>query len=170
MGSAKSLDDFPNKGRIFIDANIFLHHAFDLNESSVRFLQRVERGTIKAYTSLLVLEEVFFKLLIQQASNFLPRVTLQDVKSLLKGEEKKEEIFLPLFRYQHYIETLKAGGLKIGGLTEEDIPRALHISRQWGLLTADALHLAVMERKRIVHLASADRDFEEIEGITLWRQ
>ena len=167
MGSAKSLDDFPNKGRIFIDANIFLHHAFDLNESSVRFLQRVERGTIKAYTSLLVLEEVSFKLLIQQASNFLPRVTLQDVRSLL--EEKKEEIFLPLFRYHHYIETLKAGGLRVSGLTEEDIPRALHISRQWGLLTADALHLAVMERKRIVHLASADRDFEGIERVTLWK-
>ncbi len=116
-----------------------------------------------------MLEEVFLKLLIQQASNFLTRVTLQDVKSLLKDEEKKEEIFLLLFRYQQYIETLKAGGLRVSGLTEEDIHRAIHLSRRWGLLTADALHLAVMERKRIVHLASADRDFEGIEGITLWR-
>ncbi len=169
MATAEPLDEFPAKGRIFVDANIFLHHAFDLNESSVRFLQRVERGEVRAYTSLLVLEEVFFKLLIQRASNLLPKVTLEKVKSLLKDKKAREEIFSPLFRYLKYLGTLKAGGLRVSGLKEEDMGRAIHIAGQWGLLTADALHLAVMKRRGIVHLASADSDFEAIEGITLWK-
>ncbi len=169
MATVESLDKFPVKERIFVDANIFLHHAFDLNESSVRFLQRVERGEVKAYTSPLVLEEVFFKLLIQQASNFLSKVTLEKVKSLLKDKKARERIFSPLFRYLKYLDILKIGGLKVIGLVEEDMGRAIHIAGQWGLLTADALHLAVMERKEITNLASADSDFELIEGIILWK-
>ena len=169
MATVESLDKFPVKGQIFVDANIFLHHAFDLNESSVRFLQRIERGEVKAYTSLLVLEEVFFKLLVQQSSNLLSKVTLEKVKTLLKDKKARKKIFSPLFRYLKYLDILKTGGLKVIGLVEEDVERAIYIAGQWGLLTADALHLAVMERKEIINLASADSDFEVIKGITLWK-
>ncbi len=38
----KNLKDFKGKEAIFIDANIFLHHAFDINATSVEFLKKYE--------------------------------------------------------------------------------------------------------------------------------
>lgn len=83
----KSLNGFQGKEAIFIDANIFLHHAFDSNTASIEFLRRVESSNIKAYTSSLVIEEVIFKLIVQSVSNFLNKVTLSRVKLLLKDSK-----------------------------------------------------------------------------------
>ena len=54
----KRINDFSGKAPIFIDANIFLHHAFNTNQNSVEFLKKVESSGLKGYTSALVLEEV----------------------------------------------------------------------------------------------------------------
>ena len=54
-----NLNGFTGRDQIFIDANIFLHHAFNVNDVSVQFLSRVEAQDIRAATSALVLEEVF---------------------------------------------------------------------------------------------------------------
>jgi len=92
MEPVKKLIDLPKDSIVFIDTNIFLHHAFDINRFSIEFLKRVEKGTVKAHTSALVVEELFFKLLMQQASNFLEKVSVEKVKTLLKDERKRRYI------------------------------------------------------------------------------
>lgn len=164
----KSLKDFKGKEAIFIDANIFLHHAFDVNPVSVEFLKKVESFDLKAYTSALVIEEVTFKLIMQSASNFLDKVTLQSVKALLKDTESREKVFRPVEEYRRYINSLKDFGLRILDLTDKDMTAVVQKAKTYGLLTADAAHLAVMERKRITHMASSDGDFEAVNNITLW--
>ena len=55
---------------IFVDANIFLFHAFDdekHGEAATSFLTRIENKEIGALTSSLVVDEVFFKILVQEA-------------------------------------------------------------------------------------------------------
>ena len=86
----KNLRDFKGKDAIFIDANIFLNHAFDINPISIEFLKKIESFNYKVCTSALVLEELSFKLLMQSASNFLNKVSMQSVKSLLQDEAKKK--------------------------------------------------------------------------------
>jgi predicted nucleic acid-binding protein len=49
-----------------------------------------------------------------------------------------------------------------GRLTAE----AADASRKTGLLTNDALVVAVMERRRLTHLASNDADFDRVPGIS----
>jgi predicted nucleic acid-binding protein len=49
-----------------------------------------------------------------------------------------------------------------------DIQAALDIGLEFGLVMADAAHLAVMRRAKISHLASADSDFKVVSSITLW--
>jgi predicted nucleic acid-binding protein len=46
--------------------------------------------------------------------------------------------------------------------------RALQISKAYGLVTADASHVAVMERTRISNLATGDSDFRVLKEITVW--
>jgi predicted nucleic acid-binding protein len=164
----KNLKDFKGKETIFIDANIFLHHAFDINPASVEFLKKVETVNLRAYTSALVMEEITFKLIMQSASNFLDKVTLQNVKGLLKEKGKKEKVLAPVEEYRRYLDSLKDFGLKVLDLTDGDMTVAIQKAKTYGLITADAAHVAVMERKGIRHLASSDNDFKAVNDITLW--
>ena len=164
----KNLKDFGGKEPIFIDANVFLHHAFDLKNDSIEFLKKVETVNLKAFTSALVIEEITFKLLMQSASNFLPRVNLQKVKTLLQDKVKREQVIAPVEAYRSYINRLKDLGLKVLDLTDEDMKRALQMSKAYGLVTADAAHIAVMERVGIRSLATGDSDFGVLKEVTVW--
>jgi predicted nucleic acid-binding protein len=117
----RNLNDFREKELIFIDANIFLYHAFNSNDDAVSFLQKVESSSFKASTSSLVLEEVFFKLLMQSASNFIEKVTVDKVKSALKDETRRGSILGPLIEYGKYIGVLRDAGMKVFNLTGEDV-------------------------------------------------
>jgi predicted nucleic acid-binding protein len=164
----KSLKDFQSEEAIFIDASIFLHHAFDINNVSIEFLGRVETSNIKAYTSSLVIEEIFFKLIMQSASNYLEKVTVEGVKALLKNTALKEKVMRSVEEYRDYMNKLKALGLKVLDLSCDDMMTAIVKVKTYGLITADAAHLSVMERKGIPNMASGDHDFKDIDAITLW--
>lgn len=51
---------------------------------------------------------------------------------------------------------------------EPTLPAAARERRRCGLLTNDSILVATMRRHGIELLASADRDFERVEGITLF--
>ncbi|MDO8446762.1 MAG: PIN domain-containing protein [Deltaproteobacteria bacterium] len=164
----KNLRYFNGKEAIFIDSNIFLHHAFDINHVSVEFLNMAELHNLKIYTSSLVLEEVSFKLLMQSASNFLDKVTVPKVKTLLHNEKKREQVLDSVLKYMGYIALLKESGMTVLELKDSDIMTALQKTMEYGLITADAAHYAVMERKGIRHIATGDNDFKSVPGLTLW--
>ena len=59
------MSELPEGENVFIDANIYLFNALDdprYGEASTRFLERIERGEIKAVTNVLVLNEVALKI------------------------------------------------------------------------------------------------------------
>ncbi|HCC68782.1 MAG TPA: hypothetical protein DEP99_02740 [Nitrospiraceae bacterium] len=164
----KTLKDFDSKDAIFIDANIFLHHAFDINPISIEFLKKIEHFNLRVYTSALVLEEITFKLLIQSASNFLSKVTVHGVKTLLKDDKKRKQMITPVLGYMKYIEILKESGLVIIDIKGRDILKAVQNARAYGLITADAAHLSVMERNGIHQIATGDADFLTVSNIIVW--
>lgn len=164
----KNLNDFSGKESIFIDANIFLHHAFDINPVSIEFLNKIEMINFRACTSSLVLEEVSFKLLMQSASNFLSKITIEKVKALLSDEKKRAQVIDPVLKYMDYIVLLKDSSMTIIELKDIDMMTALQKTKKYGLITADAAHLSVMERKGISHIATSDSDFRDIPGLTVW--
>ena len=61
------LDAFPDSGRVFLDANIFLLHYWDQSPSCSRLFERIELGLIQGVTSTTVLGEVTHRLLIAEA-------------------------------------------------------------------------------------------------------
>ncbi len=164
----KNLRDFEGKSTVFIDANIFLHHAFDANPVSVEFLNRVELSNIKACTSALVLEEVSCKIMMQSASNYLERVTVQHVKKLLENPKNREKVLTPLIGYMDYLDKLQEAGMLVIDLKAADMKQAARYAKDHGLITADAAHLAVMLRKSIHHMATEDSDFSTVPDITVW--
>ena len=163
-----NLNGFTGRDQIFIDANIFLHHAFNVNDVSVQFLSRVEAQDIRAATSALVAGDVFFKLLMQSASNLLRKVTVEKVASALKDKAKRSEIARPLIHYWKYIGGLRDSGMTIIDLKGVDIAAAIEVTNSLGLITADAAHLSVMKRKDIHHIATADDDFTALADVSIW--
>jgi predicted nucleic acid-binding protein len=164
----RDVKEFAGERPIFIDANIFLHHAFGTNSASTAFLKRVEEENIKAYTSALVMEEVFFKLMIQSASNFVDKITLEKLKSTFADEKNREKILEPVEQYLSYVRMLGDMGLRIVDLTASDITRSVEKVKEHGLITADAAHLSVMERKGIRDIVTNDQDFIAIKEINVW--
>lgn len=164
----KNLRDFKGNGPIFIDAAIFLHHAFDTNPVSVGFLSLIETSGIRACTSSLVLEEVSFKIVMQSASNHLERVSVPLVKRLLQDVAHRDAVMSPLIHYMDYVGKLQETGMTFIDLKGADIRHAALLAKNHGLITADAAHLAVMARKSIVNVATDDLDFACLPGITVW--
>lgn len=114
-----------------------------------------------------MLEEVSFKLLMQSASNYLDRVTVPGVKGLLRDGEKRGLVLEPLEKYMHYLALLQESGMTVLELGDVDMRVAVRLARDHGLITADAAHLAVMERKSIRHMATGDNDFV-VTGLSIW--
>jgi predicted nucleic acid-binding protein len=61
---------------------------------------------------------------------------------------------------------ITAAGLEVFQVTGADVNRAGDLSQLHGLLSNDALVVAIMEAHGLSHLASNDADFDRVPGIT----
>lgn len=59
--------------------------------------------------------------------------------------------------------------LNIVGIDERILELALGYSKEYGLLSNDAFHLATMKQEGVSTMASNDRDFDNVEWVRLWR-
>jgi predicted nucleic acid-binding protein len=59
--------------------------------------------------------------------------------------------------------------LQLLPLDAQSFVDAMDVSQQHGLLTNDALIVALMERHGVMHLATNDDDFDRVPGITVWK-
>lgn len=74
--------------------------------------------------------------------------------------------FQPASRSFSAIASLPQLGIQVIPITQPLIEAATLLSQQHGLLTGDALIVAVMQAHRLTHLASMDDDFDRVPGIT----
>jgi predicted nucleic acid-binding protein len=166
-----SLTAFALDEPIFVDANIFLFHAFNdknFGMAATAFLTRVENQDVKALTSSLVVDEVLFKILIQEAAIHLPKPTIWNIKRAMKDKAVSQKFYAPVLKYKGYLESLTFLGLKIVEVTGMHMLAAADIGVEAGLLITDAAHVAVMRDLNVRHLATDDADLAGITGITAW--
>ena len=71
-----------------------------------------------------------------------------------------------LRRHRQVIDDLAAIPITILPISGPQVSRAADLSLQHGLLTNDALAVAVMQDKGLTALASLDADFDRVPGIT----
>jgi predicted nucleic acid-binding protein len=46
---------------------------------------------------------------------------------------------------------------------------AIRVAVQYGILTNDAVIVALMQRHGLVHLVTNDDDFDRVGGVTVWK-
>lgn len=170
---ANRLDDFHLADPIFVDANIFLFHAFahpQHGDAACRFLERVELAEVNAVTSVLVENEVLFKILLQEAAQWLDHPTPWTMRRLLQKDPTfSQRVYGPAQQYLGYIEALTYKGLTLVDITVDETRRAVDLGRQIGLLITDATHVATWQAHGIVHVATDDEDLWHVPNVTAWR-
>ena len=169
------LSNFDEPGPIFIDANIFVYHLTgETNYGTIcsDFLKRVELSEINGVTSVLIIDEAIYGILITSAANILKITKISTIREHLKNDEKlcktcyqSVEIFLD------YIDTLRDGGLELMDSINYHIFRDLLPSVQAGIsgLPHDLIHINLCRDLKIDHIATQDSDFDNVPGLTIWK-
>jgi hypothetical protein len=154
---------------IFLDANILLYAVsghWKFGESSKGLLNDINGGKYEGITSVLVCNEVFHRSMIAEIverQNISPGSVLRCLKEnpeLVKDSTKAWAAIEKIKQIKH---------LKIVGIDEGIFEFALGYSKEYGLLSNDALHLATMKQEGVSTIASNDRDFNSVEWVRLWR-
>jgi len=150
---------------VFIDANILTYH-FEPHPrwgpACTQLLLRIESGQHMGYIASHVVSEVSHRLMTIEAHKVLGW-QLAGIGNRLRtnpAEVRK----LSLFRTS--VEKLLQGKLQILTVTPAHLAAAVALAQQIGLLTNDALIVAVMQAHGLTKIASNDIDFDGVPGIT----
>ena len=160
--------NLPDGSTCFIDANIIYYHFVDtpgLSDPCSDLIERIVDDRVAAFTSIHLLAEAVHKIMLSEvAKRFgMPRARL--VNWLQNNSDRIAD--LDEFR----LAVSEFASLNIG-LLPLDIPLLVagtELSKQLGLLTNDALTVALLHRHGIVNLVTNDGDFEHVPGITVWK-
>jgi predicted nucleic acid-binding protein len=149
---------------LFLDANTLVYH-FEphptLGLACTQLLLRIEQQDIVGYSSTHILTEVAHRLMMIEAS-YLPGVGPTKVKKRL---QQKPAIVQSLTRFKIALEEILQSNLRLLTIPPPLISVAAKLSQQTGLLSNDALVIAVMQANGLTKLASADIDFDRVPGI-----
>ena len=135
------------------------------SKSCTKFLNKIDRGRINGFTSITVLNELLHKLVLAEIAD-KQGLKLLDVINLIK---KTPDILKDLEVYEiiERVETLD--NLVIYNINTEHFIIARKFMKQYGLLSNDALHVAVMKTHGIENIASNDLDFERVRWVKLYK-
>ncbi|MGH7120530.1 MAG: type II toxin-antitoxin system VapC family toxin [Gemmataceae bacterium] len=157
------LADLADGEAVFLDANILVYHFAPhplCGPSCNQLVRRIEQQMLPAYTSTAVLSDVAHHLMTFEASARFGW-TSKVVQHLRQDPSAVKQ--LSTF-HQAILEVPKLG-IQILTIPEPLIATAALLSRQTGLLSDDALIVAVMQANGLTNLASNDADFDCVPGI-----
>lgn len=151
----------PSDQLVLIDANIFIYANQQSSVQCVKLLERCANNEVIGVLTTHILAEVMHVLLLGEAKDLGMIKAGNPAKQL----SEKPQLVKALNRYESLVRDLLTFGLQLEPLQREDFITAISIQRQYGLMTNDALFMAVATRLRINAIASADRVFSNVQGI-----
>jgi predicted nucleic acid-binding protein len=160
-----TFDNLLSGTAVFIDANCLVF-AFDSQSpyylACRRLLDRVENGDLQGFTSAHVLGEMSHRLMTIEAVALFNR-PLAGIANWLRRHPTEAQ---QLSRYRQALDELTLIQVTVLPVSGMNVSRAADFSRQHGLLTNDAIIVAVMQAQGLTALASLDADFDSVPGIT----
>jgi predicted nucleic acid-binding protein len=150
--------------RLFIDSNTLVYHfAADpvFGPACAGLMSRIQKQELQAFTSTHALSEAAHRTMTIEAA------ALFGWKSKLLQRLKQQPAKVQqLSKLRQAVEQTPQLGIQILTVASPLIAVGAAISQQTGLLTNDALMVAVMQDNGLTKLASADADLDGAPGIT----
>jgi predicted nucleic acid-binding protein len=151
--------------RVFVDSSILLYHFFRMSDQCRRFLRRCEERECVGVTSAVVLLEVTHRLMVMEAitSGLISRG--QAVRSL----QERPDVVRQLRVHSVQAAEIATFGIEVLPADLGVCLRAAEPRERFGLLTNDSIIVATMRDAGVTAIATADRDFERVDGLQVFR-
>lgn len=157
--------DIPKGARLFVDANCLVYHFGPdpvVGPPCRELMERIDRKEIHAYTSTHILSDVAHRLMTMEAMTRLGWPATGIAPRLRRHPTELKQ----LTDFRAAIETIHNSKLQIFSVPADQVVVATSISQQFGLLSDDALIVALMQANGLVDLASNDADFDRVPMLT----
>lgn len=152
---------------IFIDSNIFIYLTTE-HPKYVNFceaaLSQIENGKKIGFTTTIVLNEVTHKLMLLELSE-KKRISPKDAVLLAKKDPAAVSSLVKTWETLNNILAIK--NLKVLGTDVVTLIKGAELSKKYGLLISDAMHVATMQQYGIKKIVTCDRDFERVDGLEI---
>ncbi len=157
--------DLPAGEAIFVDANTLVYHFQPhviFGPACTSLLQRIELHQLSGFTSTHVVSEVVHRLMTLEACAVFgwPFAGIAQRLRMHPAEVRQ------LTRFRQAIQEVSQHGLTVLPIPVPLLDTGAAISQQTGLLTNDALIVAVMQQHGLTNLACHDADFDRVPGLT----
>ncbi|MDP2302480.1 MAG: type II toxin-antitoxin system VapC family toxin [Ignavibacteria bacterium] len=156
-----NLLNIPAEQPVIIDANIFIYANQKASAQCVKLLERCANNEVFGILPSHILAEVMHVLMLAEAKDIGIIKGSNPARQLTENPQKVKS----LNRYESLVRDLLAIGLQLEPLQREDFITAMSLQRQYGLLTNDALFMAIATRLRVTAIVSADAVFGNVQGI-----
>lgn len=159
-----SFGSIPPGTAVFVDANILVYHLTAhaiLGSACTGLVQRIEQNTLSGLTATHVLSEVTHRLMLIEASQMFGWPLAGALKRLKKNPQEISK----LVKFRLALQEIHNSGMQVLTIDSPLIDAAAALSQQTGLLSNDALIVAVMQHHRLNHLASHDYAFDRVPGL-----
>jgi predicted nucleic acid-binding protein len=155
----------PQGSRLFLDANTLVYYfTADLRYGAacLQLLDRIARQEIQGITSVHVVSDVAHRVMTLEAmhASGLPAKGIAAYLRQHPAEIQK------LTRFRQAVDLVAQAGVQVVPIDFALVSAAAARSQQYGLLTGDALVVAVMQAHGLTNLASNDADFDRVPGLT----
>jgi predicted nucleic acid-binding protein len=160
-----TLAKIPEGECVVIDTNILVYANQGQSADCVEFLRRCAAGELQGLVPLPMVAELVHALMLIEAreNNWIER---QNPSRALAA---RPDLVRRLARYEIQVREFFGIGLRIEPALAVDVLESMRIQRDAGLLTNDALLLAVARRLNCSTIASADKTIAAAPGFTIFR-
>lgn len=159
-----NLDDIPSGSLCVIDTNILLYAEQGVSDQAQRLLRRCARGELSGVLPQTVWQEVTHKLMLAEAMT----------KGLISGNNPagrlgaKPDAIRSLSLYRAKVQALVDLGIGFESCNLTDLTKtAFGLQEKYGLLTNDAMVLAVAIRLKADALVSSDKAFHMVTEVAV---
>ena len=150
---------------VFLDANVLVYHFApdpDFGPHCTSLIRRIDGGEINGLTSTHVLTESDHRLMAIEASSLFGWPFAGMARRLRRHAAEVQK----LAAFRRALQTVVTSKVQILSISPALVLAAAAVSQQTGLLSNDALVVAVMREHGLVNLASHDADFDRVPGLT----
>jgi len=156
--------EMPINSAIFVDANIFVYyfqpHAV-LGPICTALIKQIELNELVGFSSTHVLGEVAHRLMTMEAS-----IKFGWQTKIVNRLKRDPSAVQTLVDFRQACQRIPKLGFQMLTIDAPLLDTAAGISQQYGLLTNDALVVAVMQANGLTNIASHDGDFDRVPGLT----
>jgi predicted nucleic acid-binding protein len=157
--------DLPAGAALFIDANTLVYHFVPhplFGPACRQLVERVARQELVAYTSTHVLSDVGHRVMTMEAITRFG----WPVASIAQRLRRHPAQIQALTRFRQAIDEVPHFAIQVLSIAPPLVSAAAVVSQQFGLLSGDALIVAIMQDRGLTALASHDADFDRVPGLS----